>query len=208
MDNELLEAILRAIQNALIYGYRIRFLHSLAYNVATLPRPHELLKGVWKSMRLGVDHGKILAVFAIVFRVVKTVLKRRVDKPVADFIAGFLGGCLVYGGLVNRRRRMLNDAILQQITMYTLSRLVLALGRDVANAAVPDRYRKKARDMSWTLGCGLVWGGIMLYYRRDGGKDEYLPRAMRVSLDFIYGSVPHAWREAFQYGREDKKRTS
>lgn len=54
----------------------------------------------------------------------------------------------------------------------------------------------------------------MVYYQRDrrstkrsagdgrssgGAKPTYLPRAMQMSLEFIYGGVRHAWKEAFDY---------
>lgn len=248
----LVELVLRAVQNAFIYGYRVRFLHSVAYQLATA-KPQkgllELLGKVWKSVRLGVDHGKVLAVFAIVYRSMLLLAKRlRASSKQGQsqlsnhFVAGFVGGVLVYGGLLQRavrRRRTkgdpptlvgtllaMNEGILSQITMYTMSRLIIAGGKDLARVVVDTKNRhssnngsrSRSRDkdiaaiasVSWVLTCGLVWGGIMVYYQRDRrlGRDSgpdpdkrllYLPRALQVSLEFIYGGVRHAWREAFDY---------
>lgn len=246
----LVELVLRAVQNAFIYGYRVRFLHSVAYQLATA-KPQkgllELLGKVWKSVRLGVDHGKVLAVFAIVYRSMLLLAKRlRASSKQGQsqlsnhFVAGFVGGVLVYGGLLQRavrRRRTkgdpptlvgtllaMNEGILSQITMYTMSRLIIAGGRDLARVVVDtkrrhssgSRSRSREQDIatvasaSWAVTCGLVWGGIMVYYQRDRrpGRDQgsgsdkrllYLPRALQVSLEFIYGGANHAWREAFDY---------
>lgn len=254
--SELVELVLRAVQNGFIYGYRVRFLHSMAYQLATVKTQTgvaELLGKIWKSVRMGVDHGKVLALFALVYRCTLVVVKRA--RGVwgrqglgSHFVAGFVGGVLIYGGLLQRAVRrtapgqssvlrrllVLNEGILTQITMYTLSRLILAGGRDLARAAVDmknsssgsgsSQRRTRSRETeigaitaaSWVVTCGLVWGGIMVYYQRDrrqtqarGGRGRsgadgstkllYLPRALQVSLEFIYGGVRHAWREAFDY---------
>lgn len=243
------ELVLRGLQNAFIYGYRVRFLHSLAYQLATA-KPQkgmlELLGKVWKSVRMGVDHGKVLAIFATVYRCMLVLAKRvRASKQGESqlsnhFAAGFVGGVLVYSGLLQRAVRRqrtkedtptlvgtllaLNEGILSQITMYTMSRLIIAGGRDLARVVVDtkrrhssgSRSRSREQDIatvasaSWAVTCGLVWGGIMVYYQRDRrpGRDQgsgsdkrllYLPRALQVSLEFIYGGANHAWREAFDY---------
>ena len=243
------EMVLRGLQNAFIYGYRVRFLHSLAYQLATA-KPQkgllELLGKVWKSVRMGVDHGKVLAIFATVYRCVLVLAKRvRASKQGQSqlsnhFAAGFVGGVLVYSGLLQRAVRRqrtkedtptlvgtllaLNEGILSQITMYTMSRLIIAGGRDLARVVVDTKRRYSSgsksrfreRDIatvastSWVVTCGLVWGGIMVYYQRDRrlGRDQgsgsdkrllYLPRALQMSLEFIYGGAHHAWREAFDY---------
>lgn len=70
----------------------------------------------------------------------------------------------------------------------------------------PDEmvHPEHVREVSWVVVCSVIWGGIMYYYRKDGdrkdtGKD-YLLRALRVSMDFIYGATPHALKEMFDYG--------
>jgi hypothetical protein len=224
------EVVIRAMQNGMIYGYRVRFLHSMAYQLATLKTNTGIsgtLAKIWKSVKMGLDHGKVLAIFAIVYRLVRVMVikirhrsKGYLTKVDADFIAGFVGGVLIYSGLMQkliqkhvkraglRRMLALNEAILAQITMYTLSRLVLAGGRDLARLTVPKERVDRTAAWSWIATCGVVWGGVMVYFKRDRDTlDErsegplLLPRALRVSLEFIYGGVSHAWREAFDYGR-------
>lgn len=196
--------VTKAVQNAFIYGYRVRFLHSAAYNLATLRTNSELkdvLKKLIKSIRMGVDHGKVLACFAIVYRLSHFILRKLKISRGVEFLAGFSGGVAVYSGLSNKAiPGLLNDNILMQITMYTLSRLVIAVGRDVA--LLFNERSGDVREIGWIVSCGLIWGGIMQYYRKDTANgSEYLPRALRVSMEFIYGGVKHGWNEAFQYGK-------
>lgn len=196
--------ITKAVQNAFIYGYRVRFLHSAAYNLATLRTTSELkdiVKKLLKSVKMGVDHGKVLACFAVAYRITHILLKRLKITKGIEFTSGFTGGVLIYSGILNKLvPGFLNDNILMQITMYTLSRLVIAVGRDLS--LLFNERSGDVRDFGWIVSCGIIWGGIMQYYRKDttdGG--QYLPRALRLSLEFIYGGVKHGWNEAFQYGK-------
>lgn len=168
----LVELILRAVQNALIYGYRVRFLHTLTYQIAGIKSSIgfiDLLKKIWKSIKLGVDHGKILAFYAIVYRsslmLTKKLRNFEYNRDLLNhFIAGFAGGIFIYGGVLQKLLKKqslnektkpccqtgklapapssslstlienilgLNESIVTQITLYTVSRLVLALGRDL-----------------------------------------------------------------------------
>lgn len=253
--------ILKTLKNAFIYGYRVRFIHALAYQLATFrfksPTTNQLkgirvllidvLTKVFKSAKMGINHGKTLAGFAIVFRSTLALLNtipNRIKSPSVklenNYISGAVGGVLVYSGLVNKlisrssksKSQLIrtigdalqfNESILSQITMYTLSRLILAIGRDFSYevADVINKYQlsnptkheshpqtlvdpQNVRDIGWMVTCGLVWGGIMMYYRRDGDRKEsnktYLQKALRISLEFIYGETPHAWKDAFDYG--------
>lgn len=199
-----LALVVKAVQNAFIYGYRVRFLHSAAYNLATLRTSSELkdvLKKLIKSIKMGVDHGKVLAFFAIVYRLVHIILKKAKLKRGVEFLAGFSGGVAVYSGLSNKAMPgLLNENILMQITMYTLSRLAIAVGRDLA--LLCSERSGDVREIGWIVSCGMIWGGIMHYYRKDTTNgSEYLPKALRVSLEFIYGGVKHGWNEVFQYGK-------
>lgn len=224
-QEQLVEAVLRAVKNGFIYGYRVRFLHSLAYQLASFhvndnsnkgagvnkhveTRSRSqlvlLLKKILKAVRMGVDHGKVLASFAVIYKLLLLILNKTslFNSKMKHFVSGFIAGVSVYGGLINQNIKLLNDGMLSQITMYTLSRLAIAIGRDI-NRSFANRYnwdksqQAKFSQQSWTLTCGVVWGGIMLYYAND--SSTLLPRALQTSLEFIYGGVQHAWREVFDY---------
>lgn len=252
--------VLKTMKNAFIYGFRVRFLHALAYQLATFkfksPQTHHF-KGIGlllvdaitrlvKSVKMGLNHGKTLTGFAIVFRSILALLnsitiktKSRV-KLENHYIAGAVGGVVIYSGLINKltlqssksKSQLIrtignilhfNEGILSQITMYTLSRLILAIGRDCSYelAEVINKFQitsqsssepkppqmvdpQTIREVGWMVTCSMVWGGIMMYYRRDGdrkqNRKEYLQRALRISMDFIYGTIPYSWKEAFDYG--------
>lgn len=244
----------RAVQNGFVFGYRVRFIHALAYQLAGLrTKPglwlllRDVLQRVWKSMKMGAHHGKTLALYAVVYKLVMAAWVASGSKADnwSEFVAGAVGGVVVYSGWAAQRSSgrtisekasmarqswvsglfdwlsrtsRLSDPILVQITMYTMSRLVMAIGRDasytLAGAVNARRIRngtpsrldpQTLRDAGWMATCALVWGGIMVYYARDAKRGEtrkdYLQRALRVSMEFIYGNGKHQWGEMFYYGK-------
>ncbi|GME69889.1 unnamed protein product [[Candida] boidinii] len=83
---QIIGQILTASKNGLIYGYRIRFLHSISLQIFTFNKSnfkkknllnliYEILNKIFKSVKLALNHGKILAAFAIIYRTVLIILK-------------------------------------------------------------------------------------------------------------------------------------
>lgn len=211
-NEEIIELIASAIKNALIYGYKIRFLHTITFQLVTLKFKNsdffkQFFKKLFKSIKLGVDHAKILALFATFYRVLLVSLsklnKKKKNRLVNTFVSGFMGGIFVYGGILNSKwENFLNSDILTQITLYCLSRVLMAIGKDVGreiNRTFNIQNEKKIEKIGWIITCGITWGTVMMYYSKD--KEFYLQRAMRLSLDFIYGPKMYSWLEAFKYGK-------
>lgn len=186
-----MEALFQSIQNAFIYGYRVRFLHSTAYQIAS----GKGLQGLIKSIKLALQHGKILSLFAIFYNI---------GCYYNHFIGGLLAGMVVHGGMLGD---FVDVGICEQITMYAMSRMIIAVSREIGNTTSlvggsdPAR-RKKINDITWMLGSGIIWALIMMYYGRDkkSGK-KYLPKAMYSSLEFMYGLKKHNWNEILKYGK-------
>lgn len=211
-NEEIIELIASAIKNALIYGYKIRFLHTITFQLVTLKFKNsnffkQFFKKLLKSIKLGTDHAKILALFATFYRVLLVSLsklhKNKKNKLINSFISGFMGGIFVYGGVLNSQwKNFLNNDILTQITLYCMSRVLMAIGKDVGreiNRSLLIHNEKKIERIGWIITCGITWGTVMMYYSKD--KEFYLQKAMRLSLDFIYGPKIYSWLEAFKYGK-------
>lgn len=186
-----MDALVQSIQNAFIYGYRVRFLHSTAYQIAS----GKGLKGLVKAIKMALQHGKILSLFAIFYNV---------GIYYSHFMGGLLAGTIVHGGMLGD---FVDGGICEQITMYAISRVIIAISRDIGNSVL-SKYnfdaskRKKINDITWMLSCGLIWGLLMMYYGKDkkSGK-KYLPKAMYSSLEFMYGLKKHNWNEIIKYGK-------
>ncbi|KAG7812247.1 hypothetical protein KL921_001479 [Ogataea angusta] len=202
-----IDTVLSASKNAVIYGYRVRFIHSIAVQMGSMDRRRRLMdqivEKVIRSIRLGLDHGKLLALFALIYSSVQLSLNQIAPKrTINHFIGGFLGGILVYGGVLNMHfKKFVNEAIATQITMYCLSRVVLALGKwlSVKLQRRTRLRRAQIEKVGWRTTSGLVWGLLMVFYNVD--KDLYLQRALRHSLDFQFGGTWYSWLEAFNYAR-------
>ncbi|ODV84709.1 hypothetical protein CANARDRAFT_176548 [[Candida] arabinofermentans NRRL YB-2248] len=233
---EICKTILNASKNAMIYGYRVRFIHSISIQLLSIDKSQKLYKQIvlklWKAFKLGIDHGKILSSFAIIYKLMLITLTKLTDnnnnkqsniniKHLNNFISGFIGGFIVYGGFINKRKPgMLNDAILKQITLYCLSRVALGLGkfivkqitkklitfkRKAAEGRHSSNYHEmkimfnKVESYGRLLSSGLIWGSVMMFYSID--KNFLLQKSLKLSLDFIYGDSIYSWMEAFNYSR-------
>ncbi|QPG76369.1 hypothetical protein FOA43_003757 [Brettanomyces nanus] len=219
----LVGSALRAAKNALIYGYKIRFVHAIALQLLSVKKNQnywkQFIEKVAKSVRMGLNHGKVLALFALLYKLLfgtlltlsrETVKGRKSEeywtkvKGSIGFISGFISGLLIYGGVLNEHfgKDVLNDRILTQITLYTLSRTILAMGKylavRIAGSGKGSRQVKKIEEVSWKVGTAAVWGTVMMFYSID--RKYYLQRAMRISMDFLYGETLYSWMDAFNYG--------
>ncbi|GMG56222.1 unnamed protein product [Ambrosiozyma monospora] len=146
----LLKSVIMAAKNAVIYGYRVRFIHAISTQLVSLNMKKNskmLYKQLWfrlvKSIKMSLNHGKILAGFAIVYKTLLLILTQCISRTGLDetkkarlkhlvhFISGFIGGSLVYGGLINSQTgsNYFNESIASQITLYCLSRVALSIGR-------------------------------------------------------------------------------
>ncbi|OWB79564.1 hypothetical protein B5S32_g3791 [[Candida] boidinii] len=165
---QIVSQILTASKNGLIYGYRIRLLHSISLQIFSFNKSnikkknlfnliYEILNKIFKSIKLALNHGKILAAFAIIYKTVLIILKyskklndlnNELDDDNIDnndknsklkltgldhFIAGMCGGGLVYGGLIDSKFPTFNSSITSQVTLYCCSRVVLAVGKLTAH---------------------------------------------------------------------------
>ncbi|PVV01876.1 hypothetical protein BB560_003692, partial [Smittium megazygosporum] len=101
-------AILKGVRNGFIYGARIRFPHALV--MTFLFRSGSLsskFRAIYKATR---EHALKLAAFVAIYKTL-LLLQRRLFKPkdeaLSIFIAGFIGG-----GIVFRKENSINQQVL------------------------------------------------------------------------------------------------
>jgi peroxisomal membrane protein 4 len=180
-------SLMRTMQNSMIYGYRIRFIHTFAYHVARTRKPQQLLSGIWDSMRMGVKHGTALSLFAAVYRIVGTISNGNAG------IAGFAAGSLVYGGALFPQS-VVDDGICVQVTLYAVGRVIVGLGRLLARRFALSKRQRRA---VWVVFVGIVWAAVMAM--QDTAGAGILPSGLASSLRYMYGERAARWLEMVQY---------
>jgi peroxisomal membrane protein 4 len=180
-------SLMRTMQNSMIYGYRIRFIHTFAYHVARTRKPQQLLSGIWDSMRMGVKHGTALSLFAAVYRIVGTIFNGNAG------IAGFAAGSLVYGGALFPQS-VVDDGICVQVTLYAVGRVIVGLGRLFARRFALSKRQRRA---VWVVFVGIVWAAVMAM--QDTAGAGILPSGLASSLRYMYGERAARWLEMVQY---------
>ena len=180
-------SLMRTMQNSMIYGYRIRFIHTFAYHVARTRKPQQLLSGMWDSMRMGVKHGTALSLFAAVYRIVGTIFNGNAG------ISGFAAGSLVYGGALFPQS-VVDDGICVQVTLYAVGRVIVGLGRLLARRFALSKRQRRA---VWVVFVGIVWAAVMAM--QDTAGAGILPSGLASSLRYMYGERAARWLEMVQY---------
>ena len=183
-------SLMRTMQNSMIYGYRIRFIHTFAYHVARTRKPQRLLSGIWDSMRMGVKHGTALSLFAAVYRIVGTIFNGNAGNA---GIAGFAAGSLVYGGALFPQS-VVDDGICVQVTLYAVGRVIVGLGRLLARRFALSKRQRRA---VWVVFVGIVWAAVMAM--QDTAGAGILPSGLASSLRYMYGERAARWLEMVQY---------
>ncbi|KAH3668119.1 hypothetical protein OGAPHI_001873 [Ogataea philodendri] len=205
-----INSIVNASKNAVIYGYRVRFIHTIAVQASSLDRNQQLtdqlVRKILKSVRLGLDHGKVLALFAIIYKSIQLSLSKTSTKDpdalATHFLGGLVGGVLVYGGVLNSKfKGLVNEGVATQITLYCMSRVILAIGKWFGRILEKrgGLRRSQVQKFGWRATTGAVWGLLVVFYAAD--KNLYLQPALRRSLDFQFGDAIYSWLEAFNYSR-------
>jgi peroxisomal membrane protein 4 len=112
--------------------------------------------------------------------------------PYDTFIAGLLGGYVVFGQRSKRSGKI--SSVNQQIVIYVFARVTLALARlavkpghgfpvvsDPARSAVISHY-------AWPLFASVSWGLVMYLFRWHAAE---LQPSLRSSMLYIYSNADH-----------------
>lgn len=206
--------VLTSGRNGWVYGTKLRFAHSLTLLLffSRTSSFKQLRIKLWRVFQNSQKHGLSLTSFAFSYKllllVLKSVEKRKTNNATDHFIAGFLGGYLVYGNQIP----YFSNSISHQVTIYIFARVVLALAKlageeltvrivakqsgfpiagtpqeTVAEIKKSLKYKKlnqKLTNTSWNFTAALTWGLIMMLWKY---QRHTLNKSMNESMDYIYG---------------------
>ncbi|SPQ19356.1 a5577d7f-992b-461b-b4f4-dbb938d405e0 [Thermothielavioides terrestris] len=171
--------VVKGARNGAVYGTKVRFPHALV--MIMLFRSGTLREKAWLIFRATRTHARNLAKFAAIYKA---------TCPYDSFIAGLLGGYVVFGRRSKRSGRI--SSVNQQIVIYVFARVVLALARlavkpgaglplvsDPARSAAISRY-------AWPLFASLSWAAVMHLFKWHAAE---LQPSLRSSMTYIYANA-------------------
>ncbi|KAI5289074.1 hypothetical protein KEM54_004455 [Ascosphaera aggregata] len=178
-------SILKTARNGAVYGAKVRF-------------PHALVSGTFREkaslvFRATRTHARNLATFATIYKTTLMALRylapgsRGKEGPFDTFIAGLLGGYVVFG-----RNR---TSVAQQIVIYVFARVMLAVAKlsiepevNPLSSALSNNSRNKMRENAWPAFASLSWAFVMYLYR---WYPDAVQSSLRSSMKYIYSDCDH-----------------
>lgn len=135
-------------------------------------------------------HAMNLAKFATIYKLTMLALKNLStgsspsasisEGPYDTFLAGLLGGYMVFGRASPRSGRV--SSVNQQIVIYVFARVVLGLAKlSVEKGIIPDRTGT-VRARAWPIFAASSWGAVMWLFR---WYPEVLATSLRGSMDYM-----------------------
>ncbi|KAL2122413.1 hypothetical protein VTJ04DRAFT_2868 [Mycothermus thermophilus] len=184
--------IVKGARNGAVYGTKVRFPHALV--MILLFRSGTLREKARAIFRATKTHARNLAKFAAIYKTTCLILKHfgpnsGKEGPYDSFLAGLLGGYLVFGQRSPRTGKI--SSVSQQIVIYVFARVVLALAKlavQPGNAAsLPVLSRPgtsdKVRHYAWPVFASLSWAAVMHLFRWHPAE---LQSSLRSSMTYIY----------------------
>jgi peroxisomal membrane protein 4 len=174
-------SILKGARNGFVYGVKVRFPHALIMAIL-------FGRGDWKS-RIRViykatkQHALNLAKFVSIYKALVLVQKKAnggKERSADTFIAGLLGGYLVFGE---------RTAVNEQIVLYVVSRVVASF---LPRAASPYSTASPSSTVvkpvppnarHFTVFAALSWGAVMWLFKHRG---ETIQPGMFNSMTYLY----------------------
>ncbi|ELQ33282.1 peroxisomal membrane protein 4 [Pyricularia oryzae] len=174
-------AVVKGARNGAVYGTKVRFPHALV-----------LREKLWLVFRATRTHARNLAKFVTIYKFTCFLLKHYgptpgKEGPYDTFVAGMLGGYLVFGGRSGRTGKI--SSVNQQIVVYVFARVVLALARlavkpgfglpvvsEPGNSAAISYY-------AWPVFAATSWGLVMHLFRYHAAE---LQPSLRSSMTYLY----------------------
>ena len=138
------------------------------------------LSAIFKATR---QHAKNLATYVTIYKTALFLLRSLNDgkqKPLDSFLAGLLGGYVVFGE---------NNNINQQIVLYVFARVAMGTAKVIANTAHTEKSplsftnSPSVRSAAWPLFASLCWGAVM-YLHVEHVKD--IQPSLAASMNYLY----------------------
>jgi peroxisomal membrane protein 4 len=166
-------ALLKGLRNGVVYGAKVRAPH--AFVMTFLFRDgtvREKLKVVLDMTRQHATNlGKFVLLYKSLMLAQKTLLHGGKEASQDSFVAGLIGGYVVFGKDTN---------VNQQIVLYLLSRIVIGLAKwSVKKQYVPSPGEGK----TFPVVASVVWGIVMWLFRHDR---DTLQGSLQASMQYLY----------------------
>jgi len=183
--------ILKGARNGAVYGTKVRFPHALV--MIFLFRSGSFREKAWLVFKATRQHARNLATFATIYK--STMLALRYlgpsgwgkEGPYDTFIAGLLGGYLVFGRS--------SGPISQQIVIYVFARVMLALAKlsiepkaNPLSSLITPAGRARIKANAWPFFASLSWAFVMYIFR---WHPESIQRSLKSSMTYIYSDSDH-----------------
>ncbi|KAK2462063.1 hypothetical protein APHAL10511_006526 [Amanita phalloides] len=180
-------AILKGARNGFVYGVKVRFPHALVMSIL-------FGRGDWRQRALVIykttrQHAFNLAKFVTLYKsflLVQRKFNGGKERSVDTFIAGLIGGYLVFGE---------RNAVNEQIVLYVVSRVVASF---LPRSNSPYRTTQVAHvkpvppdSRYFALFAASAWGAVMWLFRHRG---ETIQPGMFNSMKYLYRDS-EAWKD-------------
>ncbi|KAL0640308.1 hypothetical protein Q9L58_000588 [Maublancomyces gigas] len=177
-------AIVKGLRNGLVYGAKVRFPHALVmiflFRDGTF---REKLSAVLTATR---THSKNLALFVTLYKTTMYALSQlnnRKERSADSFIAGLLGGYVVFG-------RGAQSSVNQQIVIYVFARVALALAKlSVGGGAKGEKgevvrgpVATRIAGAGWPIFASVSWALVMWLFR---WHPESIQPSLRSSMKYL-----------------------
>ncbi|GLB36410.1 putative tim17/Tim22/Tim23/Pmp24 family protein [Lyophyllum shimeji] len=177
-------AILKGARNGFVYGVKVRFPHALVMSVL-------FGRGDWMTRlrviyRATKQHALNLAKFVTLYKTFLLIQKKAnggKERSIDTFIAGVLGGYLVFGD---------RNAVNEQIVLYVVSRVIASFLPRASNPYSTSAQSSSAGSAVkplppdsryFTIFAALSWGAVMWLFRHRG---ETIQPGMFNSMVYLY----------------------
>ncbi|KAK2745060.1 hypothetical protein FQN55_006417 [Onygenales sp. PD_40] len=184
-------AILKGARNGAVYGAKIRFPHALV--MIFLFRSGSLRQKAWLVFKATRQHARNLSLFAVVYKSTMLALKylgpsgRGKEGPYDTFVAGLLGGYLVFGKSPG--------SVSQQIVIYVFARVMLAVakisiepGTHALSHLITPETKTRIEANAWPAFASFSWAFVMYLFRWYPGA---IQSSLRSSMTYIYSDSDH-----------------
>ncbi|KLJ13491.1 hypothetical protein EMPG_11568 [Blastomyces silverae] len=184
-------AVLKGARNGAVYGAKIRFPHALV--MIFLFRSGSIREKAWLVFKATRQHARNLSLFAVIYK--STVLALRYlgpggwgkEGPYDTFVAGLLGGYLVFGKSPG--------SVSKQIVIYIFARVVLAMAKIAVEPGthglshlITPETRNKIYANAWPAFASLSWAFVMYLFR---WYPAAIQSSLRSSMTYIYADSDH-----------------
>ncbi|EFY90964.1 peroxisomal membrane protein (PmpP24), putative [Metarhizium acridum CQMa 102] len=183
-------SLVKTARNGAVYGTKVRFPHALV--MIFLFRSGTFRQKIGLVLRATRKHATNLARFATIYKLTVLALKHwgptpGKEGPYDTFIAGLLGGYIVFGQRSKRNGKV--SSVSQQIVIYIFARVALALARIAVKpghgfpVVSKEPLHSQISYYAWPAFASLSWAMVMYLFKTH---PEDLQSSLRSSMVYIY----------------------